>query len=413
MRSAPLLLTLSLVCASLPAGALTFEDALRLAGERPSVTAPTRAATARSPHDVSPGGRVGNPESLLGMGPGSTAPNFGGPGFELQATLTVPIALHDVGGDRRRSVDAERAALAAEQRRRLFEHRREAARAWLTLASAQSLLTVVRAEAASARELADGLARAVAQGAAVSADALEATLAAEDVAARALQAEGDVAEAAAALAAATGVAPLPPPTADGEAPAVTLPASDAWPAWIALAHSLPTAQAHTWTAPAARLLAAEADGAGGSSITVGAQAQRNSSEQWQLYALIGARWSAFDRNQRARAHALEAAHLAEGEAATAGERARVVMALAFHDVAHAREVEAHQRDATLPAADRLVAARELALRHAAGTVFELLRARAARLRAVAELSAAEGDRRRAELDAWLLVSSLQRAGSSR
>jgi hypothetical protein len=89
------------------------------------------------------------------------------------------------------------------------------------------------------------------------------------------------------------------------------------------------------------------------------------------------------------------------------------MALAFHDVAHAREVEAHQRDATLPAADRLVAARELALRHAAGTVFELLRARAARLRAVAELSAAEGDRRRAELDAWLLVSSLQRAGSSR
>ena len=54
-----------------------------------------------------------------------------------------------------------------------------------------------------------------------------------------------------------------------------------------------------------------------------------------------------------------------------------------------------------------------ALRRAAGTVFELLRARAARLRAAAELAAAEGDRRRAELDAWLLVSSLERAGASR
>jgi outer membrane protein TolC len=412
MRAA-LPLTLCLLCAAFPAGAITFEDALRLAGERPSVTAPAHAAHARAALDASPAGRVGNPEALVGMGPGSTAPNFGGPGFELQATLTVPIALHDLGGDRRRSADAERASLAAEQRRRLFEQRREAARAWLTLAAARSLLTIVRAEVASARELADGLARAVAQGAAVSADALEAALAAEDVAARMLQAEGEVAEAAAALAAATGVAPLPPPTADGDAPAVTLPASDAWPAWIALAHRLPTAIAHAWTATAARLLAAEAEGAGASWLTVGAQAQRNSSDQWQLYALVGARWSAFDRNQRARSHALETARLAEGDAATAGERARVVMALAFHDVEHSREVERHHRDATLPAADRLVAARELALRRAAGTVFELLRARAARLRAAAELAAAEGDRRRAELDAWLLVSSLERAGASR
>ncbi len=90
---------------------------------------------------------MGSPEALVGMGPGSTAPNFGGPGFELQATLTVPIAvLHDLGGDRRRSADAERASLAAEQRRRLSEQRREAARAWLTLAAAQRSLTIVRAE---------------------------------------------------------------------------------------------------------------------------------------------------------------------------------------------------------------------------------------------------------------------------
>jgi len=409
----PPALVLGLLLAAPSARAMSFEDALRRAGERPTVAAADRAVAGRRPLDANLPGRVGNPEALVGMGPGSTEPGFRGVGFELQATLTVPVALHDLGGDRRRSADAERAALAAEGRRRLLEQRREAARAWLTLASAQSLLALVRAEAASARELATQLERAVTAGAAVRADALEAELAAEEAADRVLQAEGEVAEAASSLAAATGAEPLPPPTADGAAPEVALPAVETWPRWVALAHALPAADAHRWTAAAARLLAAEAEGAGASWLTFGAQAQRNSSDQWQLYALAGARWSAFDRNQRARAHALESARLAEGEAATAAERARVLMALAFHDVEHSREVERHRRDAALPAADRLVAARELALRQGTGTVFDLLRARAARLRAAAEATAAEGERRRAELDAWLLVSSLERAGATR
>jgi len=156
------------------------------------------------------------------------------------------------------------------------------------------------------------------------------------------------------------------------------------------------------------LFVAEAEGISASSLAFGAQAQRNSADQWQLYALVGARWSIFDRNQRARAHALEAAHLAEGDAATASERARVLMALAFHDVAHAREVESHLRERVLPSAEQLVVARERALRQGTGTVIELLRARAARLHAAAEAVTAEGLRRRAEFDVWLLLSSLQR-----
>ena len=191
------------------------------------------------------------------------------------------------------------------------------------------------------------------------------------------------------------------------------PSPDDWPRWIALAHALPAAAALRWSATAARLFALEAEGAAGSSLTVGAQAQHNSSDQWQLYAMVGGRWSAFDRNQRARAHALEAARLAEGEAATAGARARVMLAQAFHDVAHARELERHQREVALPAAEGLVAAREASLRAGTGTVFEVLRARAARLRTAADAAAATGERRRAELDAWLLVSSLQRAGAGR
>ncbi len=237
----------------------------------------------------------------------------------------------------------------------------------------------------------------------MSADALEAALAAEDVAARALQAEGDVAEAAAALAAATGVSPLPPPPRTATPPP-SRSRRDAWPAWIALAHRLPAALAHAWTATAARLLAAEAEGAGGSWLTVGAQAQRNSSDQWQLYALVGARWSAFDRNQRARSHALEAAHLAAGDAATAAERARVVMALAFHDVAHAREVEHHHHDATLPAADRLVAAREVSPSAAPPGPSSTSSAPAPRASAPPPSSPPpKGIAAAPSLDAWLLV----------
>jgi outer membrane protein TolC len=406
-------LALGLVLAAESPSAMTFEEALQRAGERPEIRATEAAARARAALDANPGGRVGNPEALVGLGPGSTEPGFRGVGAEFQATLTLPIALRDVGDDRRRSAEAERSALAAERGRRLLAQRREAARAWLALASARDLHALVRAEADAARELADRLARAAAAGAVVRADALEAGLAAEEAQARAIHAEGAVADAAAALAAATGADPLPPPTADGDPPAISLPPPDNWPRWIALAHALPAADAQRWTAAAARLLAAEAEGSAASSLTVGAQAQHNSSDQWQLYAMVGGRWSAFDRNQRGRAHALEAARLAEGEAAGAAERARVVLALAFHDVAHAREVEAHQREAALPAADRLVAAREAALRAGTGTVFEVLRARAARLRAAAETAVAEGERRRAELDAWLLVSSLQRAGAAR
>jgi outer membrane protein TolC len=91
----------------------------------------------------------------------------------------------------------------------------------------------------------------------------------------------------------------------------------------------------------------------------------------------------------------------------------VVLSLALHEVEHSRAQEAWLRTSVVPAAEALVVAREEALRRGPGTVFDLLRARSARLRARASRVAAEGRRRAAELDAWLLLAALPRGEEGR
>lgn len=395
------------------AGAITFDEALARAAQRPDVTAPEAASGARAAMDREVPGRLGNPELQVGLGPGSILPGFRDIGTEFQATLTQPWALEDLGGARRRSAQAERAWLDAERRRRLLEQRRHAARAWLALWTAQRMHHVAHDEADAAQALSAQLARGVAVGAAVTGDALEAELAAGEARARVLDAEGMMAETASALAVSTSLPPLPEPTADGDAPNPSIPAQETWPRWVAAAAALPEAEAAGWLARAASSLAQESAANGASWLTFGAQAVRNSADQWQLYAMLGVRWSAVDRNQRARAQALGHAEIARGEMETARRRAPAVLALALHEVEHTRAMEALLRDSTVPAAERLARAREEALQRGAGTVFEVLRARSARLRARAELTAAEGRRREAELDAWLLLAALPRATEER
>jgi len=393
--------------------AMTFEEALAAAGARPDAVAPTEAARARAMLDQQLPGRAGNPDLQVGVGPGSTNPGLRAEGVEFQSTLLLPWALDDLGGARRRSTAAERAWLDAEGARRLLEQRRHAARAWCALWTAQRMQGIAQDEAEATERLALQIERGVAVGAAVSADALEARVAAAEARGRVLDAEGTVAEHAAALALSTGVAPLPPPRADGAAPDPSLPAPETWPRWVAAAASLPEAVAGRWLARVSTLLAQEATAEGTSWLSTGAQVVRNSADQWQLYAMVGLRWSAFDRNQRARAQALGRAELDRGEEAAARRRAPAVLALALHEVEHGRATEAQLRTAVVPAAEALVVAREEALRRGPGTVFDLLRARSARLRARAALAAAEGRRRAAELDAWLLLAALPRGEEGR
>ncbi|MFO0626308.1 MAG: TolC family protein [Polyangiales bacterium] len=401
-------LLLAAMLAGAPAWAVTFAEALAAAGRLADVTAPDDALAQRANLDRDTPGRVGNPELQVGLGPGAVEPGFRGVGTEFQATLLVPVALEDLGGARRRSVVAEREALVAEGHRRTLEQRRHVARAWLALWTAQRTLDVVEDEARAAASLAEERQRAVSLGAAVVADAQEAALAAAEARGRTLDAEGERSEAALELAARAGLSSVPPPRADGDAPTPALPEVSSWPQWIAGAENLPEARAAAWLARASDLLAAESSANASSWASVGAQAVRNSADQWQLYAMVGLRPSVVDRNQRARAQALAQAALARGELASARRRAAAALALALHEVEHSRERAALLRARTTPLVAQLVEVREAALRSGVGTTVDVLRARAERLRVRADAARAEGRRLAAELDAWLLLAALTR-----
>lgn len=388
------------------ARALTFDEALALASRRPDVRAADAAAAARAPMDRNLPGRIGNPDLQVGLGPGSTLSGFQGVGTEFQATLLLPVALDDLAGPRRRSAHAERAWLAAEGRRRALEQHRRAARAWLSLWTAQRALAVAREELAASHALVESLARGVSMGAAVRGDAMEAELAEEHARGAVIDAEGVVTEAAGALAIAAHVEAVPELVAEGEPPSPAIPEEGEWPRWIARASSLPEVDAAAWLARAASLAADEATANGTSWFSAGAQVVRNSADQWQLYAMLGVRPSTTERNQRARAQALGAAALAAGEHETARGRASVALALALHEVEHTRSVETQLRARGVPAVERLVAARDESLQRGVGTVFDALRARIERARGRTALCLAEGRRRDAELDAWLLLAAL-------
>lgn len=406
-------LLLAAILAGAPARAVTFAEALAAAARLDDVAAADAALAQRATLDRDTPGRVGNPELQVGLGPGSTEPGFRGVGTEFQATLLVPVALEDLGGARRRSVSAEREALAAEGHRRILEQRRHVARAWLALWTAQRTLAVVEDEARAAESLAEERQRAVSQGVAVTADAQEAALAAAEARARALDVEGEVSEAALALAAQAGLRVTPPPRAEGDAPTPALPEPSSWPQWIDRAERLPEARAAAWLARASELLAEESSANATSWASVGAQAVRNSADQWQLYAMVGLRPSMTDRNQRARAQALTQAALARGEFASARRRAATALALALHEVEHTREVASLLRTRTAPLAEQLVAGREGALQRGAGTTVDVLRARGERLRVRSSAARAEGRRVSAELDAWLLLGALANTPEAR
>jgi cobalt-zinc-cadmium efflux system outer membrane protein len=406
-------LLLAVILAGAPARAVTFAEALAAAARLADVSAPDDALAQRATLDRDTPGRVGNPELQVGLGPGSTEPGFRGVGTEFQATLLVPVALDDLGGARRRSVSAEREALVAEGHRRSLEQRRHVARAWLALWTAQRTLAVIDDESRAAASLAEERQRAVSLGAAVTADAQEAALVAAEARGRTLDAEGEVSEAALTLAAHAGLPVAPPPRADGDAPAPALPEASSWPQWIARAERLPEARAAAWLARASELLAEESSANASSWASVGAQAVRNSADQWQLYAMVGLRPSVSDRNQRARAQALTQAALARGEFASARRRAAAALALALHEVEHSREVSSLLRERTTPLAEQLVAGREGALQRGAGTTVDVLRARGERLRVRTSAARAEGRRVSAELDAWLLLGALANTPEAR
>lgn len=395
-----------------------FSEALQRAARLPQHRADAAALTAREVGDKTLPSRWGNPELQMGLGPGFGAARFTDPGVEWMGVVQQPWQLTNSAAARQKAAEAERAALRVSAERRLLERHLATADAWLALYAAEQLLAARREELVAATELAAAVGQAAKRGAATAADAAEAALAAASRRSEVLAAEGLAWHAASTLASHIELPVAPtshteiPVATSGTPPVPELPRESEWPVWLARAAALPVARERQVLADAARLKVGEIRAAAGSSLILGGQAQRNATDQWQFYALIGLRWSRSDQGQRAASQASADATLAAGEAADATRSARLALQLALHEVAHSREAEATLRDEVLPAAETLVSARSGAAARGAATTVDVLRAREARLRARMELLVASGERQRAELAAWLLLTALAPARST-
>lgn len=382
--------------------AVSFDEALAASGGLPGVHGLQRALDARRTGDAALPSVSGNPELMVGVGPAV-------PGPVVSALLGVSQSwlLGDLPGARRDAARAEREVLAAEVRARLLQSRLAVAEAWLRLWSHQQALLLAEREVTLAVQLADTATRSAAKGVVTQADAAEARLYAAEARLEALRLEGVLRAMAGELARWSGLPPLPPPRADGPLPRPQLPDATGWQVRTAMLEQLPPLAVARLQVTAQRAREVEAAAAAASGMVLGGQLQHDPQGNTALVATLGLRWAAFDRGQRSRAQAREATERALAEAAESTLAGRQQLALVWHEVEYARDTEAVLRDSLVPAADALLQSRELAARRGVATVFEVIRARRARLEAERLLVMTQGQRAWAEVKAWLLLAALE------
>jgi outer membrane protein TolC len=190
-------------------------------------------------------------------------------------------------------------------------------------------------------------------------------------------------------------------------PLPQLPDAAAWQMRTATLQQLPLVAMARLEAAAQRAREVEAAAAASSGLVLGGQLQHDPQGNTALVATLGLRWAAFDKGQRNRSQAREATERAAAESEESTLAARQQLALAWHEVEHARQTEALLRDDLLATADLQLQQRELAAKRGVATLFEVIRARRTRLDAERRWVAAQGQRAWAELKAWLLLSALE------
>ena len=405
-----LLSVLLFVSVSPSAIALGFDEALFSAGRTPRLLGSRAAFDARTRLDAALPAQTGNPEFTLspgiGIGPQRAV---GGPGLALQVGVQQSWNLANLANARRRAAMDERAVLAVLLRADALEQHLSTAQAWLELWTAQAMVQATIRERDLARDLAKVVALAAQRGVLTLADVAEADLFASEVDLRLVGLEGDTHDRAVALARTMSLPAGSLPEATGALPQPALPDATAWKKLVLQAGQLPDAVAMRLQAQAARSRALEGAAQHGSSLTLGAAVQRDGQGTTAVLATFGLRWALFERGQRVASQAEAEVVRAGAEATHASIDAGHRLAAAWHEVEHGRERELVLRDRVVATAERLVALRDRQFPRGATTVFDLLRARQARLEAERRRIEATAVRTWAELKAWLLNAELARA----
>ena len=402
MWAALLAAALSVVTPS-SAESVTFDDAIGNAVTVPSVAGAERAVLVAREEGAHTSSLPGNPQLLLQP---AAAPREARRRPEGQVSLQVPFSLAGLGPARREASRREVAALGAQARAEALSRRLDAARAWIDLWAAELVGKAAREELALADELAARTRRAAESAALTRADAAEADAYRAEAALLALSAEGEVTDLGLALARATGRTRPDPLATRGQLPIPEVPERAGWPALLAAAGGLPSAQALALSAEAERARAAEARAARGLELTLGAQLQRDAQGRELALATVGFNLPFFERGARESApREAEAARL-RGAAESAARDAALELARVLHEVEHTAEVLRAVEQGLVPAALESTRLREAALRSGDATVLEVLVARRAAANARARGSRALAAFAWARVKASILIAQL-------
>lgn len=377
-----------------------FEQALIAADAAPGLRGQASAIKAHQLLARRLSGRDANPQLVIYPGW-----RFGPDAhFEMQGQLTQSFLLSDFGDARRTALSAEAQVLRATLAHQTMRTRQRIAQAWIRTWAAKARHAVAQDAAEQAQTFLENIERAVKRRVVTidaAADA-RAEMAAAQLAV--LHAEGLETDAGFALAEAMQTPTGEPISVRGALPRPVLPDAGALDAIVLKAANLPRVRRARLTAMAAHARRLEAEAQSAPRMTAGVMGQID--DGWVAFGVIGITLPVLDAGERDRAGLVAQAHQAQGRATTVERQAVSLLRQTVHEVAHTRDVEAALQSTLIPALQSAVDARARALKAGQTKVFEVLRARRRLVIARRELVDAQAQRALAEVNAWLLLASL-------
>lgn len=356
----------------LAAAPLSFDEALRLAGQAPAVEAAAAAVEERRKLTDATSTLVANPQ--LGVQPGVRRHPLG-VGPEVYLSLTQPLNLAGFGGARKDALAKELEQDRALGRAALHLGRLRAARAWFSLWANQAALAEAKREQDLAADWAGRVERAAVAGGLTRADAAAARSWRAEASLAVLASEGEVFLAGVLLSEALGLDATAPSQVVEALPELPLPAGAALQESVARAELAPGVELATHTRDAEEARVTELKAANGTWLQVGAQAGREGSGDLVGLATLQLTVPAFDRGERDQARSKALATRAEGERRDALARARAERLRAIHELEHTREVlDVVERD-LVPAAEDAARFAQKRMEGGEGTAFEWVMAR--------------------------------------
>lgn len=388
---------------------VTFDEVLGLAARAPAVLGAKAAVEEQKRVGDSVSSMIANP--ALTFQPGAAKDPLDNQWkYFGESTLIQSWNLSGLPGNRKASIAAEGAVLAAEARAAALSHRLAAAQAWMDLWAAQQSLADALQESELAREFSTRMANAADAAAFTRAEAADAATYAAEAHVLAIAAEGEVVDRGFQLAVTLGEGAERPLVASGPLPSPPAPLRSDWPVLLEAAEKLPPVVARKLIGDAERARGLELRSARGWGLGTGVKGSRDYLATWGVQAVLELSVPLFDRGEREAAGQAAAALRSDGEHREAMQSSATELTRALHEVEHTGEVLAAVDRELLPAAAEGARVREASMRAGETTVLEVLVARRSWAAARARRTRALASHAWAQVKVWLLLADLTLGG---